>query len=789
MASSPIDTLDVDFDNDRDIAATASSHGDDDMKGSDGWRLASDASTASSRVTTPDPLPPPPPPTVPLSRILQAPFAGRAFDVPPTPLAPLPTHDVGIFRPHPPMKSSAAVALPRHADDADTRECTTPQYQQAAEPNQLPPQYPPPPPLARYGTRFLDDIGPAIPPPPPPPPGLASPNHIYEGSVHPPESLSSSLPLPRTTPVAPTFQQTRSLNRGTTNGRHHRRHNRSDYSDSSLSSRQRLEDTSWSSDASSEEDPIEYRNARQFPPSFPAPPRSFASIPRSRSLATNRITTWVSQYEKSRSPMRARSSGIALNKVSGEAASPDNESAVSDVSSYAEVELLWQQLKEKRARLGDIKTQMSQQRQELRRLRQLQNEADNAFMSVIRPMLVSQRGILHTSVRILDSRVADMQDLRSNYHNRESEYETLELMVDDEEKQLNGLETRFFSLLAAGQTKVERAPLSAVSEDTHSTTPDVPIELRGISADRALEDVHPLYVKLTSAVGDLENAREELEDLYYVNHQYEFEAELKKTTGKSTTDDMEEFFEEFPDEEAKMKTDVATLEERVQRLKTTCENKGVMRKHMSLRMAYALDPSTKFEDMELEDEASILAQPKSLAHAVFPELVSQPIHVLAEPEPQTALKAYTSATNLPDDDPQKRDRQRLAAKEYSIDSFTRGQEGGGTGDFVNRWLLQQLRMSRLNVQLLHSTFLSSRSLKIRNLWRWQHDVIFYWWRDNTVDLTEGADPVHRITTIGSDYSSRLGTPEMSRAASDGQFGRPQRTLHRFDSDDAITVGG
>lgn len=108
---------------------------------------------------------------------------------------------------------------------------------------------------------------------------------------------------------------------------------------------------------------------------------------------------------------------------------------------------------------------------------------------------------------------------------------------------------------------------------------------------------------------------------------------------------------------------------------------------------------------------------------------------------------------------------------------------------MNRWLLQQLRMSRLNVQLLHSTFISSRSLKIRNLWRWQHDVIFYWWRDNTVDLTEGEDPGHRFTTLGSDYSSRLGTPEMSRAASDGQVGRPPRALHRFDSDDAITVGG
>lgn len=793
--ASPVDALDVDFDNDRDtdvsvshshFATTASSHGDDDMKGSDGWRLASDASTASSRVTTPDPVPPPPP-RASLPGILRAPFAGRVLDLPAPPVPPPPA---GIFQPGYPTKSSGAEFPPRPVDDdTDTRDCSTPQYRQPAESNQLPPPYLPPPPFARYGTRFTDEHGP-MPPPPPPPPTVPILNQLYGLSGLPQGSLSSSLPLPRTNPTALTFQQTRSLNSATTNGGEPRRpQSRSEYSDSSLSSRQRLEDTSWSSDSSSQEDPVAYRNARQFPPSFPAPPKSFPSVPRSRSLATNRIKSWVSQYEKSQSPMRTRSDGTGLSKDAGEAPSPDIESVASDVSSYAEVELLWQQLKEKRARLGEIKAQMAERRQELRRLRRQRNDADNAFMSLIRPMLVSQRGILQTSIRVLDSRVADMQDLRDEYHARESDYETLEQMMDDEEKQLNGLETRFFSLLAAGQTKAHRAPRSITSEDSLDKTPDLPIELRGIAADKALEDVHPLYVKLTSAVGDLENAREELEDLFYVNHQYEFEAELKKTTGKSTTQDMEEFFEEFPAEEARMRGEVAKLENRVRHLKKACEDKGVMRKHMSLRMAYALDPNTKFDDMELDDESSILAKHKSLAHDVFPELVSQPNHVLAEPEPQTSLKAYTTAAALPDDDPQKRDRQRLAAKEYSIDSFTRGQDGGGTGDFVNRWLLQQLRMSRLNVQLLHSTFISSRSLKIRNLWRWQHDVIFYWWRDNTVDLTEGEDPGHRFTTLGSDYSSRLGTPEMSRAASDGQVGRPPRALHRFDSDDAITVGG
>ncbi|XP_044716350.1 uncharacterized protein HRG_09882 [Hirsutella rhossiliensis] len=531
---------------------------------------------------------------------------------------------------------------------------------------------------------------------------------------------------------------------------------------------------SSSSASSSEEDPIAYRNTRIFPPQFPAPPTCRSSAPRSRSLATNRITTWVSQYEKARSP---RSSA------------DDEASVVSDVSSYAEVQLLWQQLKEKRAKVGDIKQQMAKMRQELRILRRRQDEADNAFMSVIRPVLVNPWGLPPTSAQVLDSRMAAMQDLRDQHHFRETDYEALELMVDDEETKLNGLETRFFSLLAAGQSRVEHAAsYRATPSEAESGPPsDVPYELRGISADKPSEDLHPLYVELTSAVGDLENAKEEYQDLLYVKEQYEFESKLKWSTGKKTTAEADDFFAEFPAEEARMKDEVSRLENQVESLKQLCEAKKVMRKHMSLRMAYALDPHTRFEELELEDKASILARKKSLAHAVFSEILSQPDHVLAEPEPLTSLQALRAAARLPQDNAENKERQRLAAKEYSIDNLTPGGEAGGRGDLVNRWLLQQLRQSPLNVQLLHSTFVASRSLRIRDLWRWQRDAMYYWWRDSTMGPAE--DTPKCITSVDSNDASCPGTPQMSRAVSEGQLGCYDHHPARRESDSAVTATG
>ncbi|PNY29518.1 Uncharacterized protein TCAP_00555 [Tolypocladium capitatum] len=766
-----------------------SSHGDDDMKGSDGWRLASDASTASSRVTTPELQPRPSPSSTAVGIARQT--VGLPPPSPPPPPPPPPKHHTGSLG-HVPssakQSNGAATQPPPPVVLVPGYDAFQPS--QTSGSNRPPPPPPPPPRPVQYNNRNPARHRPIMPPPPA--------TDTSDTMLRVPPSQSPQHPRGHGVPTAGDKPPPHSNGRRKKKDRSTRQaphaHGRSDSSDSgslTFSLVRPSRAMSWSSASSSEEDPIAYRNSRQFPPDFPAPPTRRDSAPRSRSLATNRITSWVSQYEKSQSPTRRRLGYTAPVRPSEEADSRDDGSLLSDASSYAEVELLWQQLKEKRAKLSDIKVQMAKRRQELRHLRRRKEDADNAFMSIIRPMLVSRRGILQTSVHLLDSRAADMQDLRDDYHARESDYEALELMVDDEEKQLNGLETRFFSLLAAGQTKVERAsPSDEGTWETESSSPsDLPLELRGISADKPSEDLHPLYVELTSAVGDLENAKEEYDDLLYVKDQHDYEAELKRTTGKKTTADMEEFLDEFPAEEERMRAEVAQLEGRVERLKKMCEDKKVMRKHMSVRMAYALDPHTKFDDMELEDRATILARHKTLAHPIFPELLSQPEHVLAEPEPLTSLQALRAATRLTDDDAQKRERQRLAAKEYSIDNPMQGPGTGGRGDFVNRWLLHQLRTSPLNVQLLHSTFISSRSLKIRDLWRWQCDVMYYWWRDNTVALTEGV--VSRITSAGSDYSSRLGTPQMSRAASDGQARRRLRhgAFARLDSDDAITVSG
>ncbi|KJZ75623.1 hypothetical protein HIM_05086 [Hirsutella minnesotensis 3608] len=507
-----------------------------------------------------------------------------------------------------------------------------------------------------------------------------------------------------------------------------------------------LESSTWSTSlpsqanltsptSSSEEESIAYRSSRVFPPQFPAPPGKLTLERKNRSIATGRIATWISQRECSQNTERPGNRVVGFEPSRRGRDSSNDTSASSEVSSYAEIEYLWQQIKDKRSKLSDVRQKMTKWRQELRSLRQRQQQADNAFMTLVRPMVVENRSWASGQVEALDCRVAAMQDLRDTYRSREMVYEAHERMVDEDEKQLALLETRFFGLLAAGPSQIPHASaLPRKDPETKIYSPtDIPYELRGIQSVKPCEDLHPTYVRLTSAVGDLENAKEEYHDLLMLKEQYEHDLEIHKSTGKRAMTEAEDFLSEFPIEEARMRHNVSRLQQQVWYLADLCKAKRTMRKYLSVQMAYALNPRSRLDDFTLEDRMTILTERKSLAHNVFTEILSQPDHLLLDPHPLTSLQALKIASQLDYNKAESREKQRLAAKEFSIDALLTGSGPGTKGDFVNRWLLQQLRQSPLNVQLLHSTFTWNCSLRIRDIGQWQRDVMHYWWRDGTMD--------------------------------------------------------
>ncbi|RSL57160.1 hypothetical protein CEP54_008415 [Fusarium duplospermum] len=515
---------------------------------------------------------------------------------------------------------------------------------------------------------------------------------------------------------------------------------------------------SWSESSlgpGSELDHIEPSGTRQFPPLPPSAPLVTPGVIRRKASMTNRITTWISQYERSQTPRRWSGTDTRVNPVPEANDTSKGNAPKASAPPEDAVEQLWTKLKDQRAKLNDIKSQMSKKRKRLKELRSARDQADNAFMGIIRPVLVNPNGSLQSLRGNVDRRLAEMQRLRNEYQDLERDYEDQEMTLDEEEEELNKLETNFFSLLAVGNAISIRPPNEPEPKHFEDDNKDTPDLLRGISPNGPADEPHPLFQELMSAVGDLQNAKEDLDELLFLKADHENELKMKTAANMELTTAEKEFLADFPADQERMSDSVSKLQDKVTQLRQLCEEKGVMQKHLSSKVAYLLYPKQGYEDIELDPDDG--SQP-SLAHAKFSLLLSQPEHLLQE-MPSTAGGALKAAAKLPDSDPTKRGRMQLASKEYSIDRLIIAHNEGGKTDFVNRWLLHQLRLSPLKALLLYVTFTTSQGLKIRDLLRWQRDVLHYWWVAERRDFNRAASET-------SDYESKFRTSQQSRRTSD-----------------------
>jgi hypothetical protein len=201
-------------------------------------------------------------------------------------------------------------------------------------------------------------------------------------------------------------------------------------------------------------------------------------------------------------------------------------------------------------------------------------------------------------------------------------------------------------------------------------------------------------------------------------------------------------------------------------------------------MEYILHPGSKYEDIDLDDTDRILASKPSLAHAQFSQLLSQPDHVLASPEPLTPLGALRAATKLPNDDVNKPVVLQRAKKEYALDQLMKEFVVGDKGDLVNRWLLYCLQQSWLLVLLLYTTFVTQTSLEIRDSRRWQNDVLYYWWRDGTFVTRESLSSpyVSDKTVLPRWEVSSQKAPPQPRALSENDLPiKPKHMRRRISS--------
>ncbi|KAH8887498.1 hypothetical protein GQ53DRAFT_630265, partial [Thozetella sp. PMI_491] len=402
---------------------------------------------------------------------------------------------------------------------------------------------------------------------------------------------------------------------------------------------------------------------------------------------------------------------------------------------------LWVKLEEQRRNLRLRRREMAAKRREVRSIQRKMCEADNAFMNSLRPLFVT-RGAPPRAPDALERQLKELQDLRDDYNAAMSAYESMEDDLIHDEAELHTLESRFFTTLYRSADHQDGSPEgSEDTDDDEGQAEDRPpsrTSLLGISGDLE-DDIHPLYRALLDAVGERELAHEHYSEI--MTHRdailYDLEMNLKLDRLRESRDKTSEgaaFLLDFSREEELARESLNDTMMEVRRLRDLCKQKGAMRKYPPYYEEYMIhvaagdEASPPPSNMTIHRQSLSSTEDEDLGHPFFPILLTNPSHVLLPITPRMALR---NAVKLPKDDPNRALRVAHAMKEFDITNLLGESREEDKSDYINRWLLQKLRVSPMEVRVLLSAW--TPKVRIVNNRRWQEDVLYFWTRDEAAN--------------------------------------------------------
>lgn len=402
-------------------------------------------------------------------------------------------------------------------------------------------------------------------------------------------------------------------------------------------------------------------------------------------------------------------------------------------------------LQNQRSALLAVYNTAKSQSAHVRKLRRSKDEANQKFMAAARALLPGSAALSQ-----LQQLFKAMEDIHLEYQKAE---QRLEETIDELHHGQGGLglqEDAFYKTVAES-LGIARFQINSDS-DSHSDNSE-DWALRGITGERP-ETIHPLYEKLRGAFRELELAKELLENTRMKREVLRARKVQPLTehgldrlenygdVGKKkalelramalmTEEDIEQL-RVYDMLEQDAKQDIEIYTKKVIILQRECRENGVLPSFSYLQQ------EGLGVDLFNQNEISLAPGPfepndksATLAHPVFPLLLSNPTHLL-HGFPQTALQSLKVALQLPLNAPVRAKQIKEAAREANMHALLSTVESEDKSEYINRWLLHKLHHSALEAELLWTTFRSR--LKILDIDRWQRDVLQFWWRDNPVDF-------------------------------------------------------
>ncbi|KJR80435.1 uncharacterized protein SPSK_05115 [Sporothrix schenckii 1099-18] len=449
---------------------------------------------------------------------------------------------------------------------------------------------------------------------------------------------------------------------------------------------------------------------------------------------------------------------------------------------------LWADLFNQRQGVRRYHKRMSELRSQIQSLRSEKTKADNALHRLALSHSLSGQALPPVRSALLIEKVRSLHD---TYASVEAQYEKLETELNLRQMKLEFSESRFFqsipsvadasgqemSILAnipfrpasnhtlfqnsSGRESDPRVQTAPVSRSVYSMVP-ADERLLGISGERP-GDVHPLYTHLLRTISALKTSREKYEDLVSerddilesvgnqllldrsrrnqdtdlnnleLNLRAAVKSDLFQDRFAGYLDDSDrEFLKRFGEQEKIRRGAIIFLEQQVASIRETCVRKAILPVDLPPK-SLPVDSDDGYE-YDGDDDMAISFATRDLHPNVKPVTTSFPVLVT---DPLLAIKQYPLAPKdairkviaLPEDDPKRRLLLDDYVKEYGILSSLSRFESGNKADFVNRWLLQSLRMSPMAAVLLYTEF--SGILRVINIGQWQNDVVHFWAHDGT----------------------------------------------------------
>jgi hypothetical protein len=404
-----------------------------------------------------------------------------------------------------------------------------------------------------------------------------------------------------------------------------------------------------------------------------------------------------------------------------------------------------------------LRSRIRSGRRELLSKQRAKSLADEAFMKYIREYRPAPQAILSNSLDspaltsgnpVLEAHYTAMQAARNDYGPVEDEYNLMEEELDEIDYEL--------AILEARSTKTGAKRNSDYVPTQTSKRPPSPESFFGLSD--TLEKTHHLKADLLSRLGDLDLAREQLQNLQHEREQLLAVQESRSSLGLDISEYERCFLADFSAAEAAIRGEIGELEEDIEQIKSKCleagvdisesnsgsyegsikntseetvgetEESGTSWNDLALQQLKDYNPTTPWSELGLvfrtakTSDRSIDIKVHNVLNTQYKPANTQVLDKrqrLVYSRPESFYSMFPLL--LPNSDKGKADLDVLIAEFEEKDK----------NDRINRWMLHKLRTSYYEVDLLLRVFFEFAKIVDFRHWptgttEWELWVLLHW---------------------------------------------------------------